>query len=287
MQTLTLRASAKLNLTLSVGSVRPDGYHEIRSVMQKISLFDTLEFAKADRTSLSSDLVYLPCDERNLCVRAVEEYRKLTGISGGLDIRLIKKIPVGAGLGGGSADAAATIRALEELYTPLSQEARLSLAALLGADVPFCLKSCTTALCEGIGERITPIDNRLPEDACRVLLYKEGRKASTARVYAAFDELSASKNADKTDAMIASLESGDTGAFYKALFNDLTDAIESSGQPVKAQIARMLEYGADAALMSGAGPTVYGLFRDPKKLDDAYAGLKAPDALCLRAHFLN
>lgn len=284
MQTLTLRASAKLNLTLAVGERMPDGYHPIRSVMQKISLFDTLEFTRSEETRMVSDLSYLPSDERNLCVRAVNEYRRLTGKDANLSIRVQKKIPVGAGLGGGSADAAATIRALEAFFGVLDEDTRQRLARSLGADVPFCLHSCNTALCEGVGERITPVENRIKN--AHLLLYKEGRKASTARVYAAFDALDP-VSSDPTDAVIGALERGDADALCDRLFNDLTRALESLGQPVGAIRKRMTDLGARGALMSGAGPTVYGVFTDVNALERARAKLSgSPDAFCAPAHFL-
>lgn len=280
---LTLWAPAKINLSLLVQDRRADGYHEIRSVMQKISLYDTLSFEKACSTSIASDLKYLPTDERNLCVRAANAYFQAAGIDGGVSIRIRKAIPVGAGLGGGSADAACTLRALQTLYRPLEKQTLFDLALSLGADVPFCLSTDNTCLCEGVGERLTPL--ALPQDfKAHLLLVKNERKLSTAQVYGAFDELPRGQRVgDET--LLAALQKGDLPLVCQGLVNELEAPVFSQKPQLAALCEQMLELGALGARMSGAGPTVYGLFSDEaaaKRASEAFSSA----AFCRIARFV-
>ncbi len=270
---LTLWAPAKLNLSLLVGKRREDGYHEIRSVMQKIALYDTLIFRPSDHVAFSSDLKYLPTDERNLCVRAATEYFKAAGIRGGVEIRVRKAIPVGAGLGGGSADAACTLRALQELYGALSREALDALALSLGADVPFCLSEKTTCLCEGVGERLSPLSVPQGFEGYLVLV-KNDRKLSTAQVYDAFDALQARRGASD-EGVLRALESGDLSLLGQGLVNDLEEAVFLQKPALAELLDRFSALGALGARMSGAGPTVYGLFaseEEAKRAAEAFSG---------------
>ncbi|MBR6529836.1 MAG: 4-(cytidine 5'-diphospho)-2-C-methyl-D-erythritol kinase [Clostridia bacterium] len=255
---LTLWAAAKLNLTLGVGERRADGYHEIRSVMQKISLYDTLSFAKADEICFTSDLKYLPNDERNLCVKAARLYFEAAGIDGGVDIRVRKAIPVGAGLGGGSADAACTLRALCALYRPLDRETLHALALSLGADVAFCLSEDTTCLCEGVGEVLTPIV-RGGSAPIYLVLVKNDRKLSTASVYGAFDSMPA-RPIPSDEKVLAALQSGDAKLLSENLFNMLEQPVFAQKPALSDLLAEFAALGALGARMSGAGPTVYGVF---------------------------
>lgn len=258
-RTLTLWAAAKLNLSLAVGACRADGYHEIRSVMQKISLYDTLQFRRAKEITFASDLKYLPSDERNLCVRAAKAYFEAAGISGGVEIRVRKAIPVGAGLGGGSADAACTLRALQALYGPLEEATLFEVALSLGADVPFCLSRHATCLCEGIGEKLTPIEKKAGFSPC-LLLLKNDRKLSTADVYRAFDEQAVFADETADAALIDALKTGNVTLLSRSLFNHLEGAVISQKPSLSALLTGLLEEGALGVRMSGAGPTVYGIF---------------------------
>ena len=254
---LTLWAPAKLNLTLGVAPRREDGYHPIRSIMQKIALYDTLTFSRARETTLSVDLKYLPTDERNLCVRAAHEYFRRTGISGGVTIRVRKAIPVGAGLGGGSTDAACTLRALCTLYEPLAEKELYDLALSLGADVPFCLSEHATCLCEGVGEVLTPV--KRGEGEIYLVLVKNDRKLSTASVYGAFDAMPYT-GIPSDEAALRALASGDTASLGKSLFNMLEAPVFAQKCALDQLRERLLSLGALGARMSGAGPTVYGVF---------------------------
>lgn len=258
---LTLWAPAKLNLTLGVHARRADGYHPIRSVMQKIALYDTLSFSRASEITFAADLKYLPTDSRNLCVRAAEEYFRFTNIQGGVEIRVRKAIPVGAGLGGGSADAACTLRALCTLYETIDERDLYAMALSLGADVPFCLSPAATCLCEGIGEVLTPVSRA--ERELYLVLVKNDRKLSTASVYGAFDELPHT-GVPSDEETLSALAAGDAELLGKSLFNMLEAPVFAQKPELSTLREQMLSCGALGARMSGAGPTVYGLFADPE-----------------------
>lgn len=264
---LTLWAPAKLNLTLGVFRRRADGYHEIRSVMQKISLYDTLTFQRADEISLTCDVKYLPTDERNLCVRAAQAYFEKSGIEGGVAIRVRKAIPVGAGLGGGSADAACTLQALQRLYEPMEEKELYKLALSLGADVPFCLNSAPACLCEGVGEILTPLpcggDKKI-----YLVLVKNDRKLSTAQVYGAFDELPY-EDVPEDEAVLRALQTSDARLLAENLFNSLERPVFLQKEGLSRLREKMLSLGALGARMSGAGPTVYGVFEEQERAMEA------------------
>lgn len=185
MSSEVLRASAyaKINLSLAVTGVREDGMHTLRTVMQTVSLCDTVEVRRADALSFTCSEPSL-AGEDNLCVRAAKAFFAETGLTGGASIRLEKRIPTGAGLGGGSSDAAAVLRLLNRLYEyPLQEEALFSLAEKLGADVPFCLCG-GKCLCTGIGEELSP----LPDGERRMLVIAKGQGSlSTAEMYRRLD----------------------------------------------------------------------------------------------------
>lgn len=280
---ITLWAPAKVNLSLSVGARRADGYHEIRSVMQKVALYDTLTFSVSDRTSFSSDVKYLPSDERNLCVRAAETYFDAAGVRGGVEIFARKSIPIGSGLGGGSADAAATLRALCRLYGPLPEDVLFELALKLGADVAFCLSTDTTSLCEGIGEKLTSLSHGFVRKPC-LLLVKNERKLSTASVYGDFD---ARENGEmlSDDTLIAAIKAGDFDGLCSSLSNMLAPVVLAHKPALADWMARLQECGARGVSMSGAGPTVFGVFES----DEAalLAAKNFPDVeFCRVASFL-
>ena len=279
---LTLWAPAKLNLSLLVGECRADGYHEIRSVMQKIALYDTLSFQRSDSVTFSADLKYLPTDERNLCVRAAKLYFEATGIRGGVDIRVRKAIPVGAGLGGGSADAACTLRALQTLYEPMEERALFDLALRLGADVPFCLSGENTCLCEGVGEKLTTVSRG--QGDLYALLVKNERKLSTAAVYGAFDELEHDRTASDEE-LLSALKAGDRERLCDCLVNQLEDPVFLQKPSLLALCEKMRTAGARGVRMSGAGPTVYGLFFSAEDAGRA-ANAFSDEPFCRVAKFL-
>lgn len=253
---LKIEARAKINLTLDVVGKRPDGYHELRTIMHEIPLCDelTLDFA-ARGLNCTSNLPYIKNDS-NLALRAARSFYERTGIDEGLDIYIEKHIPVGAGLGGGSADAAAVFNALNDRHgNPLSKDELIEIGAKLGADVPFCMAG-GCALCEGIGERMTPLPT-LPQ--CYIVLVKPAASLSTADMFARLDRMGKNALHPDTDACIDALRSGNLAGLAKRMFNSMESAagrVAEIGE-IKNELLRL---GALGACMSGSGSSVVGLF---------------------------
>ncbi len=257
------RAYAKINLSLDVLGRRQDGYHEVRMVMQSIDLYDNVVLRKTDEEgiALSADKDYLPTDERNLMVRAALQLFEKYGLQGGLQMELAKFIPVAAGLAGGSTDAAAVLRGINELYgLGLSAEELSSEGLKLGADVPYCLTG-KTMLSEGIGEKLSLLP---PCPDCSILVSKPRFSISTKTVYEAFDRLNEVTHPD-TDGLISALGRGDLKGMAACMGNVL-ERVTGQLHPVIAETeACMAQNGALKAMMSGSGPTVFGIFDDPEK----------------------
>ena len=248
MDRTTKRAYAKLNLTLGVLYKRTDGYHALDSIMQTVDLFDTVSVERAREILVTSTGMVLPYD--NTIRRAAELYRALTGRSA--QIRVIKRVPAEAGLGGGSADAAATLNALQELYGEVDEKTLLELAAKVGADVPFCLRGGTQRA-EGIGEVLTPVRGM----KLHLLLAKPAEGVSTKKL---FSRLTLPRMMPDTTAALKALSDGDLDALCPLLYNALEEpAIELV--PEIGRIKRdLLSLGAKAACMSGSGSAVFGVF---------------------------
>jgi 4-diphosphocytidyl-2-C-methyl-D-erythritol kinase len=254
--TYTIKAPAKLNLRLKVTGVRPDGYHELVSVMVPVSLFDELQLTPAPPgfLELTCDGYAVPADEGNLAWRAVAEFRRRTGADTGLRIRLAKNIPVAAGLGGGSSDAAAVLLCLNEMEgSPLSTRDLHSLAAGLGADVPFFL-GCRPSLARGIGDVLEPIANW---PAHHYVIVTPRLQVSTAWVYGHLRLKGLTR--DEYHYIMQRL-SGDSLVVAHILENDL-ETVTSASYPIIETIKRaLLDAGAAGALMTGSGPSVFALF---------------------------
>ena len=257
------RAYAKINLSLDVLGRREDGYHEIRTVMQTIGIFDNVVLRKTEEPGivLTTDKDYLPTDGRNLMVRAAALLFEAFGLPGGLRMELSKFIPVAAGLAGGSTDAAAVLRGINELYGLGLSAGELAAEGLkLGADVPYCL-SGKTMLAEGIGEKLSELK---PCPDCSILVSKPRFSVSTKTVYEAFDRVDSVAHPD-TDGLIAALERGDLKSMAVCMGNVL-ERVTGTLHPAIAEIeASMARNGALKAMMSGSGPTVFGIFDDPEK----------------------
>lgn len=255
------KAYAKINLHLEVFGKRENGYHDVATIMQAVSLCDTLTFRKAgEGISLTTDCS-LPIDEGNLIVRAAKLFFARLGSTFGVGITLEKRIPVAAGLGGGSADAAATLRALNRLAgEPFSVDALREMAGTLGADIPFLVND-VCALCTGIGERVLPIENRT-DGHFVIAIGKEGM--STPEAFARLDEIHENYRGYSMkypcNALQNALAAGDTAAACSGLYNSFEEAI----LPIRPEAAKirgkLYEYGALAAQMSGSGPSVFGWF---------------------------
>ncbi|MBU4532947.1 MAG: 4-(cytidine 5'-diphospho)-2-C-methyl-D-erythritol kinase [Firmicutes bacterium] len=253
---LAVKAYAKINLTLSVGRKRLDGYHELESVMQQLALHDLLEFVISEEDiSLTTENTQVPAGSDNLIVRAAELLRRHTGCLWGARIHLTKNIPVAAGLGGGSADAAATLIGLNSLWgLGLSMDKLMEWGARLGSDVPFCLFG-GTALARGRGEVL----ERLPEaPPMGVVLVKPAFSVSTAGAYRMFDDLPEPEAFD-AQKMVEGLRDGGIEQIAEALHNDLERATFTMHPELQLIKDDLWKAGASGILMAGSGPTIFGL----------------------------
>ncbi|MDD5945225.1 MAG: 4-(cytidine 5'-diphospho)-2-C-methyl-D-erythritol kinase [Clostridia bacterium] len=258
MEHINLRARAKINLTLDVTGIRSDGYHELKMIMQTVELYDRVFIKKTDKPGIKikSNLEWLPCDSRNLAYKAANLMMSRYGIDDGVFIELRKSIPVAAGLAGGSADCAAVLYGMNILFGLGVSRSEMSKAALeLGSDVPYCLMR-GTALAEGRGEILTKLP---PCPNAWVVLAKPTMSLSTAAVYKAIDAVEIGEHPD-CDGMIEDIKNSDIYGVSKKLSNVL-EAASIPMCPMIADIKKdMLDLGALNSLMSGSGPTVYGLF---------------------------
>ena len=273
MESIQRSAHAKINLTLDVTGKLPNGYHTVRMVMQTVELHDDVTVTKTDtgRITLSCDRPYVPTDGHNLAIRAAEQFFTATGTACvGLHIDLVKRIPVAAGLAGGSTNAAAVLHALNELYqTGCTLDELCEIGVKLGADVPYCVRG-GSMLAEGIGEQLTPLPAMPP---CWAVLCKPAFSVSTAEVYAQMNGGNLSMRPD-TAGMIKALETGDYAGICHRLYN-VMETVTARRHAEIGQIKDiLLSCGADGAVMSGSGPTTFGLFCDAGKAQRAYETLK-------------
>lgn len=263
---LTLSANAKINLTLDILGTREDGYHEVAMIMQEISLHDTLSMGKINQgisltIAIEGQQGTLPADESNLCWKAAALVQKEYNLQEGVEIHLTKRIPMAAGLAGGSADAAAVLKGMNHLFRLGMTEARLcELGARLGSDIPFCIMG-GTMLATGRGEVLT----RLPSfPRLSVVLAKPPVGVSTAWAYKTYDAGYDGPHPDN-EAMLEAIHEGDAHKAAGLLCNVLEGVTETE-HPVIADYKRlMMEHGAMASMMSGSGPTVFGLVREKQQ----------------------
>jgi len=277
MDAWQVAAHAKINLFLRVVGKRADGYHDLQMVMQSLALHDVLTFRRTDERGvvrLETNAPGLPVDEDNLICRAVRALFDRFHPDGGVLVMLEKNIFIAAGLAGGSADCAAALRGVRDLFAfPISDEELAVIGASLGADVPYCLLG-GSALAEGVGDRLTVLP---PMPPCFVLLAKLPAGVSTAEVFGRFRAASAPLDVSP---MLAALAKGDLRGVCAALANDL-EAVTSSLHPQVAALKQvMLDNGAAGSLMSGSGPTVFGLFTDLRTVQNAEVVLRAAFPLC-------
>jgi 4-diphosphocytidyl-2-C-methyl-D-erythritol kinase len=283
---MQINAYAKINLVLAVGGRRPDGYHEVETILQQLELHDRLEFREADGFSLYTDSREIPSGPENLVWRAASLLRTRYCGSRGAEIRLYKSIPVTAGLAGGSADAAAALKGLNRLWgLELDFETLQGLAAELGADVPFCLAG-PTALARGRGELVTSLS---PAPTLGVVVVKPPFGVRAAEAYAWFDRIrmpfsffvgaagggtGVCHDVDVL-AMLHALEARDGHAIARSVSNDL-EAVVFDRHPELSEIKRqLLDGGALGALMAGSGPVVFGLTADLAGAEAVAAGLRS------------
>lgn len=272
MDEISLKSRAKINITLDVVGKREDGYHDLSMIMQTVNLYDMIYIRKmrAQGIRLTTNLKWLPSDERNIVYQAVKLFKETYNIDTGISVKLNKKIPIAAGLAGGSSNAAATLIGMNYLFqTDLSNEELMKLGVKLGADVPYCILG-GTALAEGIGELLTPL---APIPECYVLIAKPKINISTVSVFKEVDLAKIDRHPDN-DKVIQAIEDGDLDTISKNMYNVL-EKITSKNYPIVGTIKKtMLEYGAKGAIMSGSGPTVFGIYESKSQARKAAYKLK-------------
>lgn len=269
-------AYAKINLTLDILRRREDGYHDLRMVMQSVSLSDrlTLSLTAGRDVEVRSDLSYLPSDRGNIVCKAAEAFFRETGIPPrGVRAVLEKAIPVCAGMAGGSSDAAAALRLLRDQLAPaLSDEALRRIGEGVGSDVPFCLLG-GTALAEGRGERLTPLP---PLPPCSLVLCKPGFPISTPELFAQVRVRRLRCHPD-TGGMCAALAAGDLTGVARRLYNVFEDVLPRRCREVFELKSRLTDLGALGVSMTGSGPTVFGIFAGEDRAAEAVQALRRED----------
>lgn len=255
------KAYAKINLTLNITGRREDGYHTLDTVMQTVSLYDTVKVEKSDVITVSCGKL---SGRENIAYKAAEAFFNAAGINGGADISIRKSIPVCGGFGGGSADAAAVLRALNKLYkTGFSDEVLRKIALALGADVPFLIGG-GTCLCTGIGEILQPVK---PADGVFYCVCAAGSGASTRKMFAEIDKHNIS--GCDSEKMIKSLADGNISGIASCLHNDFENVCRAFCPRVTETEARLLELGALGASLTGSGNGVFGVFDSQEKAEAA------------------
>ena len=272
MDEISLKALAKINLGLDVLGKREDGYHEVRMVMQTIHLYDRVEIKKtrSPHIHVETNLYYLPVNEDNLVYRAAKLMKDEFQIKEGVRIVLQKFIPVAAGLAGGSSDAAAVLVGMNRIFNlGLKQNKLMELGLKIGADVPFCIMR-GTALAEGIGEKLTALP---PMPKCPVLIAKPAISVSTKAVYEGLKLYDGMEHPD-IDGVMEGIQQKDLKGVASHM-GKILETVTIPMYPVIEDIKKlMLENGALNAMMSGSGPTVFGLFPNEKEIRRAYEALK-------------
>lgn len=269
---MRLQAFAKINLGLDVLGKREDGYHEVRMIMQTIRMYDQLDMRKSVEPGihLTTNKKYIPVDENNLVWRAAKLMMDTCGIMEGVSIHLHKVIPVAAGMAGGSSDAAATLVGMNRLFhCGLSKEKLMELGVQIGADVPYCVLR-GTALAEGIGEKLTVLP---PMPDCWILIGKPGISVSTKYVYTTLDLNTNTVHPD-IDGMKKALEDGNLYGITERMGNVLQDVTIPAYPEVERIKEQMKTLGAVNAMMSGSGPTVFGIFDNEEKAQEACQKLR-------------
>ena len=275
MDKIQLKALAKIYLGLDVLRRREDGYHEVKMIMQTIGLHDDLEIRKTKTPGIQvkTNLYYLPTNENNLVYKAAKLLMDEFQIQDGVSIQLKKRIPVAAGMAGGSSDGAAVLWGINQMYgLGLSMQALMERGVRLGADVPYCIQR-GTALAEGIGEKLSVLP---PMPKCTILIAKPGISVSTKFVYENLhaNDLKPEQHPD-VDSMIEAMRQKDLGLLCSRMGNVL-ETVTIPAYPVINEIKRtMMDNGAIGSMMSGSGPTVFGIFDSPVAAKQAMKAVRA------------
>lgn len=267
MDQIRLKANGKINIGLDVTGKRPDGYHLVKMILQTVDLYDDVLVRKIQEgIQVKTNKPFIPCDERNLAYKAAKAVIDYCGIKEGVRIDIGKRIPVAAGMAGGSTDAAAVLKAMDKIFElGLSAEVMDELAVKLGADVPFCLRR-GTYLAEGIGEELTKLPD-MPH--CFCLLVNPGFGVSTKQAYDRIDEIEDLKHPD-IERIISGLGRKDKWEVADAMGNVLEQAVIPEHPEIGKIKEKMKSLGAIGTMMSGSGPTVFGLFETEEQRDKAF-----------------
>lgn len=268
---MKVKAYGKVNLSLDIVGKREDGYHFLEMIMQTIDLYDVVNVSKIPSgIEIRCNKNYVPTDRRNIAYRAAELFLETFKIKSGVRIEIEKNIPVAAGLAGGSTDGAAVIKAMNDLFkTNASKEKLSEIGVVIGADIPFCIYG-GTALVKGIGEDVTPLksfENHI------LVLVKPNFGVSTKEVYGAIDIKKIHKHPD-TKALIEAIERNDEKFISYNMKNVLENVTLNKHRVLKDIKNEMIKRGAEGALMSGSGPTVFGIFDDMLKAQRCYDAMK-------------
>ena len=270
---ITEKAYAKINISLDVLGILPNGYHEMSMVMQSASLCDDVEIELNDSGVLRclSGVDYLPTDEGNIAVRAAKKFFAEAGMdSAGAEIRLTKRIPVCAGLGGGSSDGAAVLRGLNRLCgNPFSRAGLEAMAAEIGSDIPFCVAG-GTQLAVGTGTTLRDIT---PLPPCGIVICKPSFAIRTPELFAKIDSRRSRLHPD-TAGILSALDRGDTEGVARRMFNVFEDVLPRSAGDIARLKGELLSLGALGSVMSGTGSALFGIFENGEKAEKAYKALK-------------
>lgn len=268
---MLVKAYAKINISLDVVGKREDGYHLLKMIMQNIDLYDSVIVNNNFGTiNISCDKRYIPTDHRNLAYRAAKLFIDTYDINGGVDIYINKNIPVAAGLAGGSADAAAVLKAMRNIYAvDIDDRELMELGLKIGADVPYCIQG-GTALCEGIGEIITPLksfENHI------VIIIKPHFGVSTKEVYASLDISKIGKHPN-TERIIKHMEMNNINLVSRNMKNVLENVTLKKYEMLRNIKEQLIYRGALGAMMSGSGPTIFGFFDDMLKAQRCFVKMR-------------
>jgi len=268
---MLVKAYGKINISLDVVGKREDGYHLLKMIMQNVDLYDSMSFEKCNKgINISCNKPYIPTDERNLVYKAAKLFMETYNISEGINIYLKKNIPVAAGMAGGSADAAAVFKALKQVFKiDVDDNELMNLGVKIGADVPYCIMG-GTALCEGIGDIITPL---APFKNHILVLVKPNFGVSTKEVYKNLDISKIFKHPD-TESLIKAMEEENLADVCNSMKN-LLENVTLRKYPVLKRIKEdMVKMGAMGSMMSGSGPTIFAFFDDMLKAQRCYDKFK-------------
>ncbi len=272
------KAYAKLNLSLDVVSKMPDGYHDLKMIFQSVSLHDSVEIDINDsgKISVMSNLGYLPGDASNIAARAAKAFFDVIGSDCGAEIRLYKRIPICAGMGGGSADGAAVLRALNRHFDyPLDTEKLISIGRDIGSDVPFCIIG-GTVLASGRGDVMTELP---PIPDCDIVICKPQFSISTPTLFKRIDCRKIRFRPD-TDGLVSSIEAGELREIARRVFNVFEDVLTKERDGIEHIKSALHQQGAVGAAMTGTGSAVFGIFDSRERAERAYNELSGQYREC-------